>query len=46
MKTISKYCETLRKAERYQDRLYNQYNHVRLLRGPLAESGMYIWEVN
>lgn len=46
MKTISKYYKTMKQAEQYQNRLYNEYDHVRLIRFPMfTEHGTYIWEV-
>lgn len=46
MKTILKHCETLKQAEQHQMRLYDKYNHVRLVKFPrFDESGIYTWEV-
>jgi hypothetical protein len=46
MKQISKTYKTLAAAERYQNRLYGQYNIVRLIHYPLmSEDGLYIWNV-
>lgn len=46
MKTISKVCRTLKQAERYQNRLYNQYESVRLVSAPrFSQGGVYVWEV-
>ena len=46
MKTIAKHFQTIRQAERYQDRLYNRFDVVRLVRFPLFdEAGSYVWEV-
>lgn len=46
MKTIAKTFTTLKQAEQHQNKLYGQYNHVRLIRSPrFSESGVYIWEV-
>lgn len=46
MKTIAKFFDSLKKAERYQNRLYNKYDYVRLVRWPgFEENGVYIWEV-
>ena len=45
-KTIEKQYDTLKQAERYQNRLYNRFDSVRLVRSPLfSESGKYVWEV-
>lgn len=44
--TIVKHFARLRQAEKYQERLYDKYDHVRLIRCPLSdEDGLYIWEV-
>jgi len=46
MKTITKMCKTLKQAEVYQNRLYNKYEHVRLVRSPcFTEEGIYQWIV-
>jgi hypothetical protein len=46
MKTITKTYSTLKQAEQYQNRLYNKYAHVRLVRAPLfSEEGVYVWQV-
>jgi hypothetical protein len=46
MKRISKTYATLKQAERYQTRLYNRFDSVRLIRSPMfSESGLYVWEV-
>lgn len=46
MKKITKHFDTLAQAERYQNRLYDKYDHVRLIDFPrFSESGTYIWEV-
>jgi hypothetical protein len=46
MRTISKYYKSMKQAERYQNRLYNKYDHVRLIRAPVfTEDGVYVWEV-
>lgn len=45
MKTITRHFATLKKAEAYQDKLYDQYERVRLIRSPrFDESGNYTWE--
>ena len=45
-KTIEKKCETLKAAERFQNRLYDQYDSVKLVRFPrYSENGTYAWEV-
>lgn len=47
MKTITKHCTTLKQAERYQNKLYDQYNSVQLVRAPLfSEEGTYQWQVS
>ena len=46
MKRITKRYETMKQAERYQNRLYGKFGYVRLVRSPLSgESGDYVWEV-
>jgi hypothetical protein len=46
MKRISKTYATLKQAERYQSRLYNRFDTVRLIKSPMfGESGVYVWEV-
>jgi hypothetical protein len=47
MKTITRRFASLAAAERFQNRLYDQYDCVRLVRFPMfEESGIYAWEVN
>jgi hypothetical protein len=46
MKRITKSFDTLRAAERYQNRLYGRHFSVRLVHAPhFTESGIYTWEV-
>lgn len=46
METIGKHLKSLKEAERYQNRLYNQFDYVRLVSYPLfSEEGDYIWNV-
>ena len=46
MKTIRKTYQTLRQAESYQNRLYNRFDYVRLIKSPMfSESGVYVWAV-
>jgi len=46
MKTIAKTYSTLRQAERFQNKLYDKYDYVRLIRSPMfGEEGNYVWEV-
>lgn len=46
MRTMRKYCKTIKAAERYQNMLYERFNHVQLIRSPLStEQGEYVWEV-
>lgn len=46
MSKITKQYKTLKQAERYQNRLYGKYNHVRLVQWPsFTEAGTYTWEV-
>ena len=45
-KHIRKDCKTLKRAEAYQDRLYDIYDKVKLLKSPkYSEDGEYVWEV-
>ena len=45
--TITKFYNTLKKAERYQNRLYSRYDTVRLVKFPrFTESGFYTWLVS
>ncbi len=45
-KKIAKNYDSLRKAERYQNRLYGKYESVKLVLFPVSsESGKYVWEV-
>ena len=45
--TITKNFSSMKKAQTYQNMLYEKYNYVRLTRSPLfEESGLYVWEVN
>lgn len=46
MKIISKHFASLKKAGAYQERLYNKYDHVKLIGFPSVwDSGIYTWEV-
>lgn len=46
MKYLSLKLDSLKKAQRTQNKLYNKYNHVRLISFPcFSEAGLYIWEV-
>jgi hypothetical protein len=43
---ISRTFKTLAQAERFQDKLYEKYNSVKLVRFPMfTEEGLYIWQV-
>jgi hypothetical protein len=45
--TITKTFDRLVKAEKFQDRLYDKYNSVQLLRSPMfSEDGVYAWRVS
>jgi len=45
-KHIRKDCKTLKRAEGYQDMLYNIYDKVKLVKSPkYSEDGEYVWEV-
>ena len=47
MKTITRYYNTLAGAEKFQNKLYNKYKIVRLIRFPsFSEEGNYTWEVS
>jgi hypothetical protein len=42
-----KFFATLKQAERYQNRLYNQFHTVTLVQFPsVTESGVYVWKVS
>lgn len=44
---ISKYCKSLKDAEKFQNKLYNSYNNVKLIDFPkFSEGGIYEWNVN
>ena len=44
---IAKQIKTLKQAERYQNRLYNIYDSVKLIAWPrFSETGLYRWEVS
>jgi hypothetical protein len=46
LKRITKTFKSLKEAENYQNKLYNKYNHVKLVYSPkIGESGNYTWEV-
>lgn len=46
MKTISKTFKTSKEAVSYQNRLYNKYDYVRLVKSPVfQEYGIYTWAV-
>ena len=46
MRTVAMHFDTLASAERFQDKLYNRYDSVRLVRSPMfGEQGQYVWEV-
>jgi hypothetical protein len=46
-KTISKTFKTPRQAESYQNRLYERFDSVKLLRSPMfSEEGAYTWQVD
>jgi len=43
---MQKYFSNIKAAERFQSRLYEKYNYVRLVESPRwSEEGVYIWEV-
>jgi hypothetical protein len=44
--TIAKTFDSLKQAERYQNRLYGKYDKVELVKSPMfSESGIYVWIV-
>lgn len=46
MKAITKTFSTMKEAERFQNRLYNKYDEVRLVSFPrFSEHGQYVWRV-
>jgi len=46
MLRITKQFSSMKKAQIYQNMLYDKYDYVRLTRSPLfEESGTYVWEV-
>lgn len=45
MERITKTFSTLAQAEKYQEKLYLQYNAVRCVKSPpFGEEGIYAWE--
>lgn len=45
-KTLVRSGITVKQAERFQNALYNKYDHVRLVTAPtFSLTGTYIWEV-
>jgi hypothetical protein len=47
MKTIARTFTTLAQAERFQNRLYNKHDTVRLIQSPMfSEDGVYVWHVS
>jgi hypothetical protein len=47
MNTIRKYFKSIKQAEKYQNKLYNKYNYVRLIQSPIfTEDGLYEWHVS
>lgn len=47
MVTTSKYCKTLKQAERHQNSLYSKYPYVNLITFPtMSDEGLYIWEIS
>lgn len=46
MRLIYKECKTMKGAERYLNKLYNEYDYVRLVDFPKnSESGIYVFKV-
>lgn len=47
MKKITKVFDSIKKAERFQNNLYDKYNCVELTKSPLfSEYGEYVWKVS
>ena len=47
MKQIKRFFNWMRDAEKFQNRLYNKYNSVKLVRYPqFDKAGFYVWEVS
>ena len=46
--TITKYFDSIKKAETYQNSLYNRYHSVKLIGFPCwgGEAGHYTWKVS
>jgi hypothetical protein len=43
--TVTREFASLKQAERFQNRLYNRYDSVKLIRAPIfGEAGVYSWE--
>ena len=46
VKIICKTFNTTSKAEQFQNKLYSQFDGVKLIRFPrFAQAGIYVWEV-
>lgn len=49
MKIVTKHFNTMDEADRFQNRLYDRYDHVKPISDPYMEhgdeSGKYSWEV-
>lgn len=47
MKRIKRFFNWQQQAEKFQNRLYNKYNSVKLVAFPsqLDKAGFYVWEV-
>jgi hypothetical protein len=45
MKQIAKYFDTIKKAERYLEKLYGMYDYVHLISWPYSEAGTYVFQV-
>ena len=48
MKRVKRFFNWQQQAEKFQNRLYNKYNSVKLVAFPpqLDKAGFYVWEVN
>ena len=46
MQRISKKCKTEEEASKFQEKLYNRWDIVRLIQFPWSsDGGLYVWEV-
>jgi hypothetical protein len=46
MKYVKQYFNTLKQAEKYLNKLYSKYDHVRIISFPMfTEAGSYTFEI-